>query len=76
MYIARAEGELALEEELWWALVSVYRQVVGSLGRVFHRWICGPSSASALASEGAFSLLPLNISWLCCAWLQASFRHV
>jgi hypothetical protein len=28
IYIARAEGELALEEELWWALVSVYRQVV------------------------------------------------
>ncbi len=26
IYIARAEGELALEEELYWALVSVYRQ--------------------------------------------------
>lgn len=25
IYIARAEGELALEEELYWALISIYR---------------------------------------------------
>jgi piezo-type mechanosensitive ion channel component 1/2 len=25
IYIARAEGELALEEELYWALVNIYR---------------------------------------------------
>lgn len=25
IYIARAEGELALEEELYWALINIYR---------------------------------------------------
>lgn len=25
IYIARAEGELALEEELYWTLISIYR---------------------------------------------------
>lgn len=25
IYIARAEGELELEEELYWALVNIYR---------------------------------------------------
>ena len=25
IYIARAEGDLALEEELYWALINIYR---------------------------------------------------
>ena len=25
IYIARAEGELELEEELYWALINIYR---------------------------------------------------
>lgn len=26
IYIARAEGELELEEELYWALINIYRR--------------------------------------------------
>ena len=39
IYIARAEGELGLEEELYWALINIYRRV-GLLPSRACLWLC------------------------------------
>ena len=68
IYIARAEGELALEEELWWALVSVYRQVVELLGGILAKlicWTCGDHFRQRVSRRGCLGRQTTGVACFC-----------